>query len=598
MRTQLTRSILLVFLGLGAAGCDGFGTTCSTDADCTSKNSDSFCDPTLKVCFIRSGPLDSGLRVTSITPSDGATGVAASGGVVAATFNRPINDAGVGYSTFSVDGQGFLPAGVYDVGAQALRATFTPNAGGFAIGTNYTVNLTAGITGLAGDALTPFTSTFSTADGAWQAEQPYGASTNTQYYNIAASYFGQIATVVTVQIGTTNDYVIYGSVGDQAEIASDGGVTFTKLDGDAGETVVSVSTDVSGGGQAFAAWEMDAGTKLYARAASYDPGTKTWSAPIDLPVPLSTQTASARVLAESGNYAEAYWRQKDATGKYKVFGRSYVPGTGWDSSYYNIQADPNADCYQVGMATDLNYDLLATWQQAGTPNQIYATYFKNGGTFDTPAPISAAQDGYAPFVALGYGGTGAVAWTAQTTTGVYHVFARVFDPTQASHFDVVHKVDNASSSAFQVQLGVAANGDVTVVWRESVGTTGGSANVSRYTASTKSWSTPEVLVTDSVNCPDSVSLAVDPGGNALVAWVQRPNCGANAAGPAYGRRYTVGGGWVPPLSQAATLLQIADAVIFTDVVVDGTGYGTVAAEPNGLNGGSVNVNYLDYVFFQ
>ena len=131
-------ALLVVLAVLGAEGCNGFGTNCSTDADCQVQNPEAVCDPTLKVCFIYSGPV-----VTGITPVNQAINVPPDNAQVVATFSTSIVDAGP--TTFVVSGQGFDTYGSYTLNAASTQATFTPLAGGLALGTDYTVSLTSGI---------------------------------------------------------------------------------------------------------------------------------------------------------------------------------------------------------------------------------------------------------------------------------------------------------------------------------------------------------------------------------------------------------------------------------------------------------------------
>lgn len=151
-------ALAVVLALLTAEGCNGFGSNCSTNADCQAQNPEAVCDPTLKVCFVYSGPV-----VTSIQPANQTPNVAADNAQVVATFSTSIVDAGP--STFLVVGQGFDTYGSYTLNAASTQATFTPLAAGLALGTDYTVSLTAGIADTSGNPLLPFTSTFSTADG-------------------------------------------------------------------------------------------------------------------------------------------------------------------------------------------------------------------------------------------------------------------------------------------------------------------------------------------------------------------------------------------------------------------------------------------------
>jgi len=101
--------------------------------------------------------------VTGVTPATGASGVAATSNVVV-TFSEPMIAGTVNTSTYTVtptSGGAPIAAGVvYNAGPRT--ATLTPSAA-LSYSTSYTVNVTSGATDAAGNALTPFSSTFTTA---------------------------------------------------------------------------------------------------------------------------------------------------------------------------------------------------------------------------------------------------------------------------------------------------------------------------------------------------------------------------------------------------------------------------------------------------
>ncbi|MCP5152800.1 MAG: Ig-like domain-containing protein [Ectothiorhodospiraceae bacterium] len=119
--------------------------------------------------FTVAAPDTTGPRRVTVVPADGATGVAVSGAVTV-VLDEAVDPASVRAETFRLlDAVGGPVAGAITL-VDPRTARFTPTAP-LAFGATYTVELTAGITDLAGNALTddlgapltaPLTSTFTT----------------------------------------------------------------------------------------------------------------------------------------------------------------------------------------------------------------------------------------------------------------------------------------------------------------------------------------------------------------------------------------------------------------------------------------------------
>jgi Bacterial Ig-like domain len=547
MTWRQTRWGLLVVLAvLAASGCTGFGTNCSTDADCRAQNPESICDPALKVCFVYDGPV-----VTEIAPADQATDVIAANGQVVATFSRPIVDAGVTASTFLVVGQDFDTFGTYVFNADATEATFEPLAGGLALGTNYSVSLTSGIEDGAGKALLPFASTFSTKDGAFGAGGTLGFATATGAYTMAGNYFGNLVTLVDIYTGAgiSNDYALKVGVSDVGSTP----VVDVFLQNIVGEEANNTSAAIAPNGTAFAAWTTqptDGGIgNFLALVAVFDPRLKTWVSITTLAGPdpdpqlplvvAFNPVAPADVLGDDGL---AVWLETVGSKK-NVWGDYHNSDAGWLGSG-SIQSNPALGASNVSVAADMVGNVLVAWQseQAGSgPPQILAVYRPIAGT-QVPTVALSANNVVAvvPQVALGITGLGAAVWPQQTfeTDGgiaTSHVFASSFDPTRTPSFGPPVRLDSAANFANFPRVGVSANGDAFAIWQEL-----GAVVTSTYTVDAGSWSPPVTLDSDPTFVVNGPAVVVDPGGNAIASWVKFATDGGYQL---YGGRYTADAGW-------------------------------------------------------
>jgi hypothetical protein len=562
MRTVDTMRGLLAVLAIAAAGCSGFGETCSSNAQCPVGSA---CDPTLKVCFVVPG-------VTQIQPANGATSVPAANAVITATFSGPVADAGVKFDTFVVTGQGFHTPGSYAANADSTQVTFHPSAGGLALGTTYTVDLT-GIKDVSGNPIPDFSSTFSTADGAWQPAVPYtatGTYSGLFNYSAAANYLGQLTTAVDARVGMTSEYDLVAGVVD----AGADPVFDHTVYGIVGDDAFGQSSAISDDGRAFVAFSVSNATGEYAKVATSDPTAHTWSTAQDLSVPVSTATTGAQVVAVPGGRAMASWLEQ-VSGKYKVRARKYDPSTGWGTVLL-VEDDAAVDAQELVSAADQNNNVLVAWMDSGiSPLQVVVAYFTSG-SFTAPLTLSnAAFDSLDPELALNDSGAGAVVWEAKDgsgSSGSYHVYASTFDPNTLT-FTAEVKLDVSTTSANTPFVGVAASGDAVAVWIEPAGTTGTSVVAARFSAASGTWAAPETIYTDTNGAP-GVRIAVDPVGNALVAWPQYNG----TVFTMFGRRLA-SGNWVPPLAQLPTQLvptSTTDSLYnYPAIAVDGTGHGTV-----------------------
>ncbi len=588
-------ALFVVAAVLAAEGCTGFGENCSTDADCRVQNAESICDPSLKVCFAYDGPV-----VTNIQPADQASNVTAANGDVVATFSRPIVDAGVTAVTFLVVGQDFDTFGGYSVDVGSTHATFEPLAGGLALGTSYTVSLTAGIEDGAGNTLLPFSSTFSTEDGAFGSGGTLSFTTQTGPYTMAGNYFGNLVTLVGLYIGAgiSNAYSLGAGVSDAGSTP----VVSVYLQNTVGEQANNTSAAISPNGTAFAAWTTqpaDGGLgNFLAQVAVFDPRTQTWGqattlagpdADPQLPLVVGFNTvAPASVLGDDGM---AVWLQTIGAKKV-VYGDYHNADAGWLGAGF-VQANSSLGASNVSVAADMVGNVLVAWQseQAGSgPSQILAVYLP---ITSTPVPTVALSannvTAVVPQVVLGITGRGAAIWpqqTFQTDGGIVtsHIFASSFDPARNPSFGPAMQLDSAANFANFPQVGVSANGDAFAVWQEL-----GAVVSSTFNADAGSWSTPVTLDSDPNFPVNGPAVVVDPGGNAIASWLKlTPDAGFQL----YGGRYTADAGWHGKTQLTVGVDPVLDIQPTMAVDAMGRSYNLETRVP------AANARYLEYIPFK
>jgi hypothetical protein len=536
--------VLIVLAAVAAEGCNGFGTNCSTDADCQAQNTQAVCDPTLKVCFVYSGP-----TVTGIQPVNLASSVVPESAQVVATFSEPIVDAGP--NTFVVNGQGFDTFGTYLVNAGSNQVTFLPLAGGLALGTNYTVNLTAGISDGAGVALLPFSSTFSTTDGTFGAGGTLRFATQTGSYTLGGNYFGSVVAAIDLYIdGTVTDYGLAVGIFDAGTNPNTSG--FISLQNVMGQEVNLPSAAIAPSGNALVAWitsptPTDGGTTLTsfnALGVNYDVQTHSWGSQVMFNVggPDSAPQFPLVVAFDGANGSDGLAVFLRTVGANQaVWGSYHSPTTSWGNEFA-IQSDDTLNASNVSISADYQGNVLVAWQSVQTsgPAGVFAAYLGIDGTDSETIVLSNPEfNSVAPVASLGISGLGAVVWavtSSQTDGGTLaHVMASTFDPARNPSFSAPVQLDTAASFANFPQVGVSSNGNAFAIWQEP-----GAIVTSGFDDASGTWGKPVTLDTDAVVLLNGPTVAVDPGGNAVANWLRFTQ---DAGFQLFGGRYTEDAGW-------------------------------------------------------
>ena len=592
---------------LAFEACNGFGTNCSTNADCQALNPSGICDPTLKVCFLYGGP-----TVVSIEPDNQAVGVVPLNAEVVATFSEVIADAGVS-ENFAVFGQGFQTPGGYliTVDAGLSVASFVPTAGGLALGTDYAVFLDGGIADLSGRPLLPFSSTFTTRDGVFTSGGSLRYTTQTGLFALAANYLGNVVTQVTLLLPgtTTADFLTAAGVSAPGAHPTTTSPPLQQITGfQASNPAVGIAYDGTG----FAAWtsQTTTGTVSFTGDVSvWNPAAQTWSPPQEL-AGADTRASYPQVVGFDHGRGVAVWIFEEV-----LYGSYYKADAGW-LGYFPIQtnatlpANPLGTARQLSLASDsIGGDALVAWTSAQASvdaGQILGAFLPSNGTFPPPVPLSnGALPSQQPVVALGYGtaGLGAIVWETASTNS--HVFGSTFDPTRANPFSPHVQLDVAIT-AINPTVGVAANGNAIAIWQEAQNTPDGGTAIavvsSTYSRATDTWSPPVTLDSDPSYAVYAPAIGVDPGGNAVAAWLKGTDAGAVTPPGCYppplgclqvrGGRYRADGGWHEVTQIGASSDPVYNYAV--QVVVDGLGRGWVVDTRNPGN----STLYLEYIPFE
>lgn len=286
----------------------------------------------------------------------------------------------------------------------------------------------------------------------------------------------------------------------------------------------------------------------------------------------SELAANPQIKFDASGNGFAVWAQGS-----EVVVRRYTASTGAWSTAQDISSPPNnIPVFSPQIAIDrVTGQAIVTWKQgSGTSSVLCARVFDPAsGTWGIDVGIGSDNSKEGPdgaSVAMN-NGQAAVAWTV-TFNGVQSICFATFD---GQNWSAVQDAETSAGSAMDPKVAVAANGDATVVWRQFDDSSGGYRIFTRrWDASSQSFETPLTLddaggrqprlgtdaqgnlfalwgdgaivrrfdvttgqwsAEQTLGAPDAsgAELAVDAGGNAIVAWIQ--NDGTTKS--VYARRY-------------------------------------------------------------
>ncbi|NEC86526.1 hypothetical protein [Streptomyces sp. SID12501] len=299
----------------------------------------------------------------------------------------------------------------------------------------------------------------------------------------------------------------------------------TGRDKTAGATLVTAAD-----GRATVAWQegsyLDGSLALL--AATYDPGTASWSDPATLTSYAGSNISPPQLAAASDGTLTAVWVQGESA-KTQVMTATRAAGSLTWSTAEPLTSLSTDFVYDLGIAVAPDGAATAAWDEY---DQFAAQSVANAVT--TATRTSAAADWGTPSVVPGSDGTSGnvrVAMDAHDATTVLWVTADDGDgnagtgdlksATRTSPSGVWGSAQTvASSFAYSTDSAplTAPDGDVTYVWANTIGSS--SVEAVTRSASTGTWSTPKVLSTGPAR---QVSASIGGDGTVQAVWRQVPS---------------------------------------------------------------------------
>jgi hypothetical protein len=334
-------------------------------------------------------------------------------------------------------------------------------------------------------------------------------------------------------------------------------------------------------GNATAVWDRWNGTDTVVESA-YRPAGEGWGAPVDLSepelegeiVPGAHDAGSPQVVVDRNGNVTVIWERYAET-KIVLQSVDRPAGGSWtepvDIGEVGLGPDP-----EPWIAVDWEGNATAVWKKGGVIQSAFRPYL---GEWGAPVPIS-GEESYVPQAAMDARGDTTAVW--MHFDGSHYVVEGAYRP-EGGKWESPTLVSQPGEEGGNPHVALDADGDSLVAWDgESEGTEFVRA---AYRPVNGSWGVP-ANVSSAGEQVQSLRDAVDPDGNAIVAWAgdtAKPG-GYEIARAAY---KPAGGEWEAPTELSAD----GGNSFPSDVVFDTSGNAAIVWE---RGGGGVNVVQAAY----
>jgi uncharacterized membrane-anchored protein len=296
-----------------------------------------------------------------------------------------------------------------------------------------------------------------------------------------------------------------------------------------------------GSGNAIAVWHQSDGTKMNIYANRYTASTGTWGTEELIESSNVGHAIAPQIAVDSTGNAIAVWRQD--VGDINIYANRYTASTGSWGTAELIESNSVGNTVSPQIAVDSTGNAIAVWQQSdGIDESIYANrYTASTDSWGTAELIESGNNGQAvqPQIAFDSAGNAIAVWS-QSDGGLSNIYSNRY--TAGAGWGTAELIATGDAdNADRPQIAIDSNGNAIVVWRE-LSALGAKVSIyaSRYTASTDSWGTEELLENSDDGHAFDPQIAIDDDGNGVAVWWQRDSANLRHI---YSNRYTPGAGW-------------------------------------------------------
>ena len=311
------------------------------------------------------------------------------------------------------------------------------------------------------------------------------------------------------------------------------------------------------------------------------------------------QTEANIAMASNGNFVAVWTADGNLDGNGKgIFAQRFDAGGNKLGGEVLVNTTTANDQTQASVAMDPNGNYVAVWTSAkqdpdgtdGVYGQLYnSSGLAQGGEFRVNGTTAGVQDN--PAVAMDASGNFTVVWTSNQN-GNLDVFARQYNAAGAPLGAEILVNTTLAGGQSEANVAMASTGNFVVVWTADGNLDGNGKGIfaQRFDAVGSKLGGEVRVNTTVANDQSQASVAMDPGGNYVVAWTSDKQDGDR--GGVYAQRFDTAG--VTQGGEFRVNIQTHDAQDSPSVAIDGAGRFTVAWQSHNQDGSNKGVYAQSY----
>ncbi len=290
-------------------------------------------------------------------------------------------------------------------------------------------------------------------------------------------------------------------------------------------------------GNAIVVWEQYDGGTNRIMMSEYRNGAWTHPASTDDAISVAgEETGEANVAMDDNGNAIVIWLQEDGGGDDVLVKSEYRDGTWTHPSDLSDRVSP-AGSYVVDrgeLAMGYNGDAIIAWYQGNSSgnDQVFVSEYR-GGAWTRPSGIDDnispdGQDAQVPRVAMDANGNAIVVWSQDDGAAVNpakQIYKSEYRGGAWTHPTLADAISNPGTDAEEPDVAMDPNGSAIIAWHQEDATPEQMVYKSEYRKG--AWTHPagpgnhvSPSGTNTTYYPMTVRVAMDPNGDALIAWLQ------------------------------------------------------------------------------
>lgn len=299
-------------------------------------------------------------------------------------------------------------------------------------------------------------------------------------------------------------------------------------------------------GNATAVWDRWNGTDTVVESA-YRPAGEAWQAPVDLSepelegevVPGAHDAGSPQIAVDRNGNVTVLWERYAGANKIVLQSVDRPVGGDWTSPEDIVELNQGV-APEPWIAVDWEGRATAVWKHGEVIETAFRPYL---GSWEAPVPLS-GEESFVPQAAMDARGDTTAVW--RHFDGTHYVVESAYRP-EGGEWEAPTLVSQPGEEGGNPHVALDANGDSLVAWR---GEDEGEEFVrAAYRPQGGSWGAPANVSTAGEQV-QSLRDAVDPDGNAIVAW--SANTGELGSHDVVRAAFKAAGGeWEPPAELSA-----------------------------------------------